>query len=570
MVIMVVQAKVYRQEGNSIILKTTPVVGVVSLISFSDNATSTDSNAQFVKTFRYTLDGINYSDWQPLDLNHLLNIPINGSKVFIAELSYFQNQAPGSNALQVSSATLNINQATPEVLFYFNNSVFNKYFNNNDVDVLTWYVNVLEKLYNKGLLANYISRVDSNNNDEDFIAFWGSIAKFFAYYVKLARVFGSFYTNKDLLEDFLSQRGLLVSSNDTLDDLNFILETFYYQMAHRGTYKIVDKKENGAIVNGELLRAFDYQQGDEFSFCNYKRHQFGWTLDKSSPLYRGMRNHTELNKLPWSPNSIDLSNVGSYLVANTTHELLDNNCTLHITGNGGISGVGHPIPVDHRLDYQISFLIKADSTQQLTLNIAGLDSGGNQINNTSRQSGAATNNFFVNAVLSRTDKYIQVRCYLYNSARGNFVNDTTSIKQGHNIIANSTLSSIVLQLLTTGTGSTYIKDFKMIPLRTVYSRGFLEVSNFISIWGVNRNGTFSLRTLKDYIQRYLVSYKNLVKIENIGDVIYNDVEEVIDQTYWAGAGEYCRKVTWQGIDPACEIKSTMWIPDESTAICEQA
>lgn len=560
---MSIVAEQTRREGNTLIFRTIPAVGVLALTAFTDDATSSDLSASFVKRFRYSSNGVQYTEWLSLTPENILGVELDPNGVFVAEVAYEMIQPAGADYLEVTEATFTTtNQAIDDSLeVYFNNSLFKKYFNSSDPDVLNWYINVLEKLYGTGLLANYISR----ENTEDFLSFFGSVAKFFAFYVKLARVFGSFYNNRLLIEDFLSQRSLQIAPTDTLEDLQFLMETYYSQMGRRGTATILDKKSDGATVNGEFLRTIHYQDIDEFLFCLYRKPNFGWNLGNSSPLHRGLKINSNLNKAPWSVGELSMANVGPYLTTGAT--LVDGEVVVGTSGGSIEVTLADAVKVDPSLDYQFSFKIKLAATKTLTFNLAGYDVDDVLVTNISRASGNATNNFLLNAKLSRTDKYIEVRCYLYNKDRGVFAGDSTNLRQGRNIIAAETLSKVIFSVVTNGAAN--IKDFQIVPMMTSYSRGYLQVNNFISAWIKNRNNKKSLKELRDFISRNLLPYNTQLSLINIGDVSYTQTEVETDSTYWVGAGEYCRKVIWIGDDPSCEVQSTIWVPDEDTAICEQ-
>lgn len=561
-----IQGTVTSTQGTTIVLKTTPTVGILSLLSFTDDSVVSNEEAFFTKTFRYTLDGINYSSWQPLTTANLTAIEFDAKSVFIAELAYGKNESSGDTSLEITSVTLEatIEEPSNEANEAFNSSIFNGFFSVNDAEVMSWYINVLEKVYNKGVLANFVSRKDRQGSDADFIAFWSGIAKYFAYYVKLARVFSRFYESTVLIEDFLTQRGLVLSSSNSLEDLSYLLEHFYEQIAARGTPAILQLKSDSVNVDGELIRLLQLTHTEELIFCFFDKVKFGWTIDRSSPSYRGMRKNFNINKLPWSLNStVTNQDILPYTLGNCSIE----DDALKIIDIGSVN-VTDPITVDSRLDYQFSFLVKIDEGKTLTFNLLGYNSG-SSVNNYSRQSGNVTNNFFVEALLTRGDKFFEVRCVLFNSARGGFGGDTTNLRQGHNILMNSACNEIVFQILTEGEGITLLKDFQMKPLMTTRSRGFIDSTNHIALWAHNNNQQQSLKQIVNYAERYLLPLDFKLRIENIGDDIYTDPEQYPDTTYWLGSGTYCRKVVWQGIDPSCEIQTTMWVPDESSAYCEQ-
>jgi hypothetical protein len=566
---MNIEASQVRQEGNSLIFRTVPVVGILALTSFTDDSASSDMAAAFVKKFRYTTNGVTYSNWFDLTAPNMLQIQVDPEGIFVAEISYFKNEPAGANYLTVTEAHFGANQATVDesLNFYFNNSLFKKYFNSTDPDVLNWYINVLEKLYEKGLVANFIERKDINGSVEDFLSFFGTVARFFAFYVKLARVFGSFYTNQMLIEEFLTERGLMVSPEDTLQDLQYMMETYYNQMGQRGTRNILNKKADGSDVDGELLRLIHFKSIDEFLFCLYKKENFGWNVHNSSPLYKGLSVNQNLNKIPWSKGYVSAIGADNFLTGGATINTGSNTIEVNSSGGGIQVLLADAVQIDPSIDYEFSFKIKLSASHTFTFNLAGYNSSNVLVTNTSRASGNATNNFFLNAKMSRTDKYIEVRCFLYNKNRGLFAGDTTNIRQGRNILANQNLNKVVFSILTNGVAS--MKDFLITPMRTVYSRGFLQVNNFISSWVKNRNSDFSLSELRSFIATYLIPYDSHIELTNIGDNLYTDPQTDTDTTYWVGAGEYCRKVTWIGEDPSCEIQSTVWVPDEDTAICEQ-
>lgn len=550
-----------REESRIIYIKSNPVVGLLALTGFVDDNNGPQGSADFIKTFRYTINGVIYSEWIPLTVQAITNIQVDPTDVFVIELSYAKDEPVGTSVLDVDSATLTVTSQATDPKFYFDNSLFKKYFDFNDVNVLNWYVNVLEKLWYENLIPNYMTK--DRMSPDDFLAFWGSVAKFFSYYVQYARTFATFYNNVDLIRDFLGQRGLNTSPEDTLQELQYMLKTYHNQLAQRGTINIVNDVADGAEVNGELKRLIFYKAVDEFIFCYYKPENFGWCLGHSSPLYKGMRVNDNINKAPWSKGYTSMQNAASFVTGGSI--ITDVGNYIARINNGSLSAPN--IKVDPNMDYEISFQIKLGSSSRLNFSVTGKDINGSSVALKARKNNTTVTSFFTNAPLSRSDKYVMVRVYLYNKNRGVFADDATSIKQGSNIIMPSTLQSVSLTVGTTGTADIF--DFKITPLQTDYSRGFLQSNNFISTWLKNRNSIYTTLQLEAYIMKYLIPYNCHIKVTNIGDLLYTTPEEEVDQTFWVGSGEYCRKVVWIGIDPSCEIKNMIWVPDEDTAICEQ-
>jgi hypothetical protein len=561
-----VSATVKRQEGNSLILRTNPTVGLIALTALTDNATPDTVDATFEKTFRYSTNGVVFSQWMPLILPNITGITLSEKKVFVAEINYTKHENPGANYLDVTEVQITATDGAPfDPKIYFDNSLFKRYFDSNDVDVLNWYVNVLEKLYDKGLLPNFLDRLDDFQKPDDFLALWGSVSKFFAFYVKLARVFSRFYENDDLIRDFLKQRGLNTSPEDTLEQLQKILETYYFEMAKRGTDRITSDGVS-PDPDGELLRLIHYQESiDEFLYLPYRKHHFGWNLGNSSPLHKGLRINDTLNKVPWSKGYVDMASAGPFLTGGTIITDGDNK-VANFVGSGSISFTG--MKLDPRLDYEVTFRVKLNDGGNISLSLQGKDKDNNDVHFKSKNTGIVEDSFFENAVLSRSDKYLTIRVFIYNQNQVASINDSTNIRQGQNLIAPTTLVKSGLTLSVVGGAEIF--DFRILPMQTEYSRGFIQTNHFISAWIINRNGEFSIPQLTDYIRRYLINYDSHIKLTNIGDRLFSIMQEPIDTLYWVGAGEYCQKVVWIGSDPSCElIDDFIWVPEEETSYCEQ-
>lgn len=565
---MSIVANKIRQEGNTFFIKSNPAVGILTLTGFIDDAAGEAGPVMFQKLFRYTRNGVIYGDWQELTTTNLIALTFNPKDIVVFELQYFKQEPAGSNLLTVSEVTIN---DTAQVLIdstYFKNSIFYSFFGSESTEVLNWYVNLLEKLYAKGLIPNYIERMDDFGSPDDFISFWRSVAKFFSYFVIYARKYQLFYQSEVLLSEYLEQRGLKTSVENDIVELNYLMENFYLQVFERGTNHIVDQVENGDPIDGELLRLIYYKRAeDEFLFNLYKPEHFGWNLRNSSPLYKGLYLNDNLNKsYETKPEVTDLS---KYPTQNCSI-VIDEGKSVMLIANGGISASGglKKIKVSADMDYEISFLIKKEAGNNLTFGLTAYDKDGLQISLKSHKTGGLSNNFFSNVDLSRNDKYVLVRCFLYNKSKTPQVNDDTEIHQGQDLILSANITHIIPSILVSGV-SAYLYSLRIIPIQTEYSRGLLQVNNFISCWLTNRNKSFTTIEIKEYIIKYLIPYNAFINLTEIGLVPYDAQEEPRETTYWVGAGNYCRMVTFIGGDPSCELINLIWVPEEETAYCEQ-
>ena len=144
-----------KQEGNVIYIKSNPQTGIIALTSFVDN--SSEPTGSFTKEFRYSLNGIIYTDWIELNVQNIQNIVVTQKDTLVIELKY--NRNPENNQyLSVSTATIETTDNPITNSYYFKNSLFSDLFNSEDLEVLNWVINVLDKLFKKGLLPNYLER----------------------------------------------------------------------------------------------------------------------------------------------------------------------------------------------------------------------------------------------------------------------------------------------------------------------------------------------------------------------------------------------------------------------------
>lgn len=557
----IVTSNIARIEGTSIIFRTNPVVGIIALTGFVDDAT-TVIGSDIIKTFRYSTNGVVFSIWQSLTLDNLTAIVLTSKDVFVAEINY--RKVPSNSTINATEFSIEATTGTAEIAgFYFTNSLFNRYFEITNIDSLNWYINVLNKLYQKGVVPNFIDRLDDFGSPDDFLALWGAVARFFSFYVELARTFSQFYNNLTLITEFLTQRGLNVSPENTLEELQYILNTYYFQMGERGTVE---------TMGDELLRLIHSKTLiDEYIWCLFRKQHYGWNLGNSSPLYRSLRIVDSLNKAPWSPKYVSLDNSASFSNGTVIHDDDIDKDVLSLSSPGdGISfgnTFGNSIIIDPKLDYQISFKVKI-ITGTLHVSGVGYANDTSEISLKSKTTGIDESFFLHEAVLSRPDRYTTVRLYLYNQDSGISALNETNIRQGQNLMSVEGVVKLGFEIFPEN-GSLLIYDIRIVPMITSYSRGFLQSNNFIAVWLLNRNKTYNDAELKDYISKYLIPYNCHLKITELDDYNLSVDDQPTDTLYWVGAGEYCRTTIWNGIDPSCELMNLIWVPDEDTAYCEQ-
>lgn len=542
-----------RFEGNTVYIKSNPAIGILALLSFADDATGEDigNNIIFNRNFRYSLNGIVFSDWIPLTVPNLTGISVAPTDTLVLEMSYEKVQPLGSDVLDISSVDLTANDQAVDEGYYFQNSIFSNFFGSNDVEVLKWYINVLEKLYHAGLIPQYIERKDEFGNPDDFINFWKAIAKFFAYMVVYARTFQNFNQERDLIVEFLEQRGIKTSVENDLTDLNTLMENYYNEIFKRGTVHVIDDSfQDPDVIDGELLRLIYYKKNiDEFLFNLYKPEHFGWNLGNSSPLHKGLYLNNNINKNYEKSN--DTTDVANYpIIGNVANVTLNDMPVLSIGNGGGIGliGVGNipmPTPIDYdpvaiynqfrikvdpRLDYEISFMIQKEHNKNLTFGFTSFDKDGNIIDSYNNKTGVASDLFFKEIDLLKDDRFMIVKAWAYNAWKPINPNEQTHTHQGNNLILDKNVAYII-PYIHVKDDDAFLHTIKILPIQTPYSRGFLQTKNFISCWLINRNSAYNTVGLKNYISKYLIPYNCQIKLTPIGDHLYAE-DKLPDPKYW--------------------------------------
>lgn len=430
--------------GDVIIIKTdAPIIGIIALTNFLDDTVNESSSKYFYKTFRYSVDGVNWSDFAELNISNIKNVIINPTNTLYLEY-YYKRLGPST------SGDLEFNSVTIEGEFQnlicgqtYQQSMFATYLGScNNLCSLAWSINVLEKLYKKGLLPKYLERgqTESYWDDQDFVDFWRAITHYFALFVCLARYFQKFYTDPILLLEYLRQKGMFICSDDTYGDLIYLMGHFYDEIRQRGTIQVVKEKGNdiGAStikqVDGEYLRLICYDENDEFIFNLNSLQGIGWNLGNSSPLYKGLDRKLNLNKFYFdsltgdedltdypliNPNLVSIVDDGDDKVIE-----IDTPDPGDVAGFGATDNGGY-IKISPYLSYELRFYVKVTDGSPISVGMKFFDKDNNQITGLTIAS-FANSVTFINATQLERDTWTYVRCILFSSQQ--FVNYNSTIK----------------------------------------------------------------------------------------------------------------------------------------------
>lgn len=432
--------------GDVLYIQTdAPLIGLIALTSFVDDTEGEYTDRSFKKSFRYSVDGVTWTQFVPLTIQNISGVEINAVNTFYAEYRYERIGTDPTEDLLFNSVTLEGKFKQPEINTVYTNTNFNNFFPLNNICSIGWSVNVLEKLYKKGIVPNYIERnlSGSGTEDKDYIDFWRTITHFFALFVCLARQFQYFYNNQQLLLEYVRQRSLFVCSDTSHMDLLYLSGYYFDEIRQRGTRQVFLKKSDTKPVDGEYLRLICYNPKDEFVYNLNKNEHIGWNIGNSSPCYKGLTGRLNVNKfyvdfvedvenlnqLSITSDSLpyislyEQSNSDSNSDSNSNSSQIKESIIIHPAsipvGLGGES-VGlvesdKRIVVNPNLDYEITFFVKSNITndQKISFGVDSFDKNGNFISLIDNSNQNTSNIFFNQIVLNKSDKYYFVRGIVY-------------------------------------------------------------------------------------------------------------------------------------------------------------
>lgn len=445
------------EDGDILIIKSeVPIIGLIALYDFIDDVDGETANVYFSKTFRYSVDGINYTPFIALTVNNLSTIEINSTDTFYVEYRYTR-VGTDPDTLAFNYVQLEGDYEEQEVGQAWTDSNFSPYLDYNGVCTIGWSVNVLEKLYKQGLLPKFITRGKSNSNaeDRDFLDFWRSITHYYAWYVCLARYYKYFYNDPALLEEYLIQRGLYLRDSDNeIQDLLFIMQNCLDEVRQRGTIQII--KEEGITfdtvdiqssssasasnsgsstsnsvtptdplevkqVDGEYLRLITYNFIDEFVFNLNKNEHIGWNVGNASPLYFGNGKVDDINKYLYDSvgSASDYNTFGNgsvsvdYSSAQEQDILVINTVTAGQVEGIGFYDANFLVKVNPSIDYEITFMVQQDiNVENISFGCFGYDINYNQVDLVDCDTLLDSNYFFQEKGLSNP-RYNLIRGIIY-------------------------------------------------------------------------------------------------------------------------------------------------------------
>ena len=518
------------EEGDVLVIKPEiPIVGLISLTQFVDTTVNESETDYFLKEFRFSQDGgINFSDWIELNISNLQSLVISKFDSFVIEYKY--TRVGSSISLDLEFEDILVSGEIEDLPFpNFNSSYFSKFFNINNINIFGWAINVLEKVYSKGLiLPDFYERGNgySNTEDEDFIAYWNSITHLFAIIVYYARQFENIKVNNVLLEGFLNSKDLLLPKDLNSSDLLYIYENYINEYKKRSTLSILDQKENGKEIDGELIRLIDHKVSEELIFCLFQNFESGWCIGKSSPTWKGTEFIKNIRKGYEFQNEV--KSLDNYpLIEDQYLSIVDEKIIISDTLLSGVSsGIGYisgnesfKITIDPREDYEISFFIKQSSLQSgINFGCNVWDVNNNLLSFKKSTEDSSSNYFIQNFSLKVANQFYMIRGVLRNKDFNFDSSDKLNIGLGNNLRFSSTSNKIIPFITYTANSSpseVSIYGIVIRPLKLNFSRGQLGQRNLLYLLSVNNNDMYSESQLKNLIQNKLLPYNCFLKLNMI-------------------------------------------------------
>lgn len=517
---MIIENKT-TENGDVLRISTdVPVLGLVLLYGFLDNTSGESPDMYFQKKFRYSKDiGINWSDWQLLTAANIQNVPIRNKESFLFEYAYQHEGRNGELYFNWVQLEGEVNQGDDTI---YSKTDFKQFFDVNDINVLGWAFNVLEKLYQQGILPKYVQR-DYTENSKDFIDYWLSVTHFFALIVYMARQFQDIPGNNILFNLFFEGKGLALSGEETQLQRNYLFAHYIDEYRKRGTASIIDPD---GTVYGEFLRLINYDPQEEFMFFNLVRQNLGWCCDFSSPMWIGTEqilNATkayeysesvkDLTKYP-IVGSVDVFQYGDYE-------------WLRLATTAGTNGIDVASPTRENLQkispsipYEIYFrviAISADGTapDHLNFGVKGYDENLQLLDFLNAQTGQAQNSFFTEVptrVLYKVNTEYWFRAVIWRADEVPGASMNLNFLNGVPLISNRDMkyfTPVITQSYVAGDKSLLIRDVKIKPLQLSVEQGYLSSILPIATYFYNNSGRED-SYIKDFTEQYLLSYKNNV------------------------------------------------------------
>jgi hypothetical protein len=503
----------------------------VQLTNYVDETIGETATRFFDKKFRVSHDGLIFTDWY--ELNNLNVSQISGSIInnsLFIQYRYERVGTDNTGLLELINVSINGNVTIVEYNTPItDNSIFKGLSCGNFV-TMQLCNNLLKKLYKKGIIPEYIQR-GVISEDEDYIAFWSTIACYMSMFVTYMYSFENIYMQRNLLVEYLKQLDIkLCDFNTTLEDLQYISDNYLDEIRKRGTKSVFLRKneiyQDSEIVpvDGEILRSLCIDEQEEFIWTLRQLKHTGFNIGNSSPMYRG--NCFDINLIKAFEKTYGFTDLSKYLTfgSDITHNI--SNKTLEIDSTLSPNGLGfedfnaetsvsdYGILVNPSLDYEITIeLSVSDATNVISFGCYVYDIHNNKYTTLEVHTGNINEFFIKNYTITQLNNKILIRgiVYGYKQRLLNFEDRFTNLSTGRNLKFGNLNITKLMPYVKIENSNAIIYDLKIRPLRYNHSIGFLITANIIELFANNKNREKTINDVYNIIRRDLIPYNtNLI------------------------------------------------------------
>lgn len=501
--------------GESVIIGTQiPLRGWSALSSIVTNVVGNTSDRVLNIQFRFSYDAIHFTDWADVATEfNPLNIGIKDDAMIDFKID--RKGSDKSGIVTLTSIVLhgNYEQSYFDLFNFLHGTVFEE-IAYDDINFNILWINLLRKLYKRNIVPSYIIRGEDDDtiDDTDYIVYWKVVAYFFALIGELSRrKIEGLTEDSDYLTEYLTQKGLFFCDecDDCLSELIYILHNIFDEFRQRGTANVALPAREDKISTGEMLRMICWKETDEMLFEYLPRHLSGWTMNRTSPMYKGKTGHTQLNLAPeYTSDILDL----------TKYTTVNLNPSLSLFTDDGkkvvklipTSSIAFSAYVDPTISHEITFLVKFSAANVKLLSLQVDAFADNVATSVSGVTGTPTNVILNQVSMPNNNVYYSVRCIIYQKNTTITGNDAkTSLLQGENLRHDSyNTNKIIVTISCDGSFGAYlyIWNIKLTPLGFDKSSVYLNAYNVMNVYLNNRNTSLTIIDFEERMRRYLVPY----------------------------------------------------------------
>lgn len=520
---MAIKGNTTSSLGDTFLIIPTKPLGRIKTIDGVDWVVSGETaNWFYKKEYRIQINGGSWSSWDAI--SNLSSYPIDETVSYQVQFRFIHSSSPrvmgDSPILSFTSVTIEGDFVQIDCGPIYNESIFGQWFRCDEN--LQWCLNVANKMYEQGVVPNFILRGDKYD-DDDYKVFWKSICCFFGIIVEFGRKVARFDEDLIMLKDFLKNRTLFFCDSDIkLVDLQDLAHQYLSEIQQRGSWSVIDEIQRYICYDkGDSTKHPPILPFDELIFNLRPNKYTGWNIGNSSPCYKSIHFQHTLNK-NYQPDG-KFKDLGKYpLIGAPTASGADKDELVCTTGTGIGDGFEKLIPISPFLNYAISFDVKMIRAGTFTFGVKTFDKDGNVIKTHNIEDDSIDVTFVDGISLNQSDIWYNIIGILYNEDQIiNPNNVKPNIGFGNHLRmehSGTVKVARMMPVIKCDSGTITIRNLQIKPASLPYSTGFIQTSNWIDFIFKNNNGRLLWDDKQnDYpklyhdIKKFLIPYNCILK-----------------------------------------------------------